>query len=82
MHVRAASTLAQRGVEVLAVALEAQEERHVVDAGDVVVELLGGQPEVGGQLARRVLDGVAEPDGADRAAPRPTAQHSIAIGLT
>ena len=36
--------LPQRRVEVLAVALEAQVERHVVDAGDEVVDLAGGSP--------------------------------------
>ena len=73
--------LAQRRVEVLAVALEAQEEGEVVDPGDVVVELVGREPEVGGELAGGVLDGVAEADGADALA-RATAQQSIAIGLT
>jgi len=37
---------AEGGVELLAVALESQEERHVVEAGDVIVDL-GGRPSRG-----------------------------------
>jgi hypothetical protein len=45
-----------------------QEERHVVDAGDVVAQLGSGQPDVRGELARGVLHRVAQPDAAHEAA--------------
>ena len=73
---------AQRRVEVLAVALEAEEEREVVDARDVVVELAGRDAEVGGELGGGVLHASGTARRVRIGLAAASAQHSIAIGLT
>ena len=73
-HAAFALDLAQARVQVLPAVLEAQVERHVVDAGAVVVDLLHWNAEVTGQLGRGVLHAVAQADGRDargRAVQRP-----------
>ena len=54
--------LAQTGIGILPVHLEAQEPGHVVDPGAVVAEAIRLDPEIVGQVACRVLDVVAQAD--------------------
>ena len=71
----------ERRVQIVAVALQPQVEREVVDAGDDVVDLIGRNPEIAREVARRALHRVAETDARTLLASA-TAQQSIDIGLT
>ena len=62
--------------------LEAQEERHVVDAGDVVVELVGGHARGRAASSAAVCWTEWQSPTVRIELASATAQHSIAIGLT
>ena len=73
--------LAQGGIEILAVALEAQVEGDVVDAGAEVVDLVEGHAQPAGEVARPCLCTLWQRPTVRIDVARFIAMQSIAIGL-